>query len=50
MSFVDFEWEHDDGFECRSCGTVATTVSVDYDRLGYAVCPACGGTESPLAE
>ncbi|WP_435062723.1 hypothetical protein [Halobaculum sp. EA56] len=35
-------------FECASCGTCAPSTGIDYDSLGYAVCPECGETESPL--
>jgi translation initiation factor 2 beta subunit (eIF-2beta)/eIF-5 len=41
-----FEWES--FFECGTCGTTDRTDAVDYDRLGYAVCPGCGWSDSPL--
>lgn len=43
-----FEWES--FFECGTCGTTDRADVVDYDHLGYAVCPGCGRSDSPLVE
>lgn len=37
-------------FDCRDCGTRARTDLVDYDALGYAVCPVCGRSAAPASE
>lgn len=45
------ERERADGeFQCVACETAMRLARADYDRLGYAVCPACGESDSPLAE
>jgi len=36
-------------FACGACGTRAPSTRIEYDRLGYAVCPACGEATGPLA-
>lgn len=43
---MGFVWES--YFECVECGTTDKSVAVDYDRLGYSICPICGGSNSPL--
>ncbi|MFC7135581.1 hypothetical protein ACFQRB_01045 [Halobaculum litoreum] len=35
-------------FTCADCGASAPSFGIDYDRLGYPVCPACEAVESPL--
>ena len=45
---MGFEWES--YYECAECGTTDKTVAIDYDRLGYPVCPTCGDTKSPVTE
>jgi len=35
-------------FICADCGERASTLAVDYDSLGYAVCPACEASTRPL--
>lgn len=34
-------------FECNGCRTRVPSTWIDYDILGYAVCPECGQTQSP---
>lgn len=34
-------------FDCLACGTLTSTDQVDYDALGYAVCPVCGRSSGP---
>jgi len=36
-------------FECGCCGTCAPSTWIDYDRLGYPICPECGRSAGPLA-
>ncbi|WP_348608261.1 hypothetical protein [Halobaculum rarum] len=36
-------------FECGGCGTCAPSTWIDYDRLGYPICPECGRSAGPLA-
>ncbi|GAA0208927.1 hypothetical protein GCM10009000_024470 [Halobacterium noricense] len=36
-------------FECGGCGTCAPSTWIDYDRLGYPICPECGRATGPLA-
>ncbi len=35
-------------FECSCCRTRVPSTWVDYDILGYSICPECGATQSPL--
>jgi translation initiation factor 2 beta subunit (eIF-2beta)/eIF-5 len=44
---MSFEWVS--YFECRSCGELDRADVVEYNALGYAVCPACGAENGPLA-
>jgi hypothetical protein len=37
-------------FRCPECATLNRTVAVDYDGLGYPVCPSCGAKTGPLAD
>lgn len=37
-------------FECEVCGATAFTTAIEYDPLGYAVCPDCGHTGGPAAD
>ena len=39
----------DSEFVCDDCGARESSVSVTYDPLGYAVCPACGASNRPSA-
>jgi transcription elongation factor Elf1 len=39
----------DSEFVCADCGARESSVSVAYDTLGYAVCPACGASNRPTA-
>lgn len=32
-------------FECDVCGTSDDAATVEYDRLGYPVCPVCGASD-----
>ena len=34
-------------FVCENCGSADRSTDVDYDRLGYPVCPGCGQSEAP---
>ncbi|QLG27554.1 hypothetical protein HUG10_08315 [Halorarum halophilum] len=34
-------------FECASCGAREATTRLEYDDLGYAVCPGCGRNGKP---
>lgn len=36
-------------FECGACGFEHPAGAVQYDDLGYPVCPACGARTGPLA-
>ncbi|GAB3416705.1 hypothetical protein GCM10027435_14450 [Haloparvum alkalitolerans] len=36
-------------FDCLACGTRASTERVEYDALGYAVCPVCGRSTAPAS-
>jgi transcription elongation factor Elf1 len=36
-------------FECVACGFEHPAGAVQYDDLGYPVCPACGARTGPLA-
>ncbi|MXR42012.1 hypothetical protein GRX01_11775 [Halobaculum sp. WSA2] len=36
-------------FECGGCGTCAPSTWIDYDRLGYPICPECGLSTGPIA-
>ena len=36
-------------FECGGCGTRSPSTWIDYDRLGYPVCPDCGRVDRPFA-
>lgn len=35
-------------FECGGYGTCAPSTWIDYDRLGYPICPGCGRAVGPL--
>ena len=35
-------------FHCAACETRALSARIEYDELGYAVCPTCGGSTRPL--
>ena len=35
-------------FECGGCGSRSPSTWIDYDRLGYPVCPECGLVERPF--
>lgn len=35
-------------FECADCRTRVPSTWVDYDILGYSICPDCGRTQSPM--
>jgi len=37
------------GFECAACGAVLPAATVEYDDLGYPVCPECRARTGPLA-
>ena len=37
------------GFECVACGFEHPAAAVQYDDLGYPVCPGCGARTGPLA-
>lgn len=41
-----FEWVS--YFTCDNCGLEKPSPEVPYDRLGYAVCPACGAETRPV--
>jgi hypothetical protein len=34
-------------FVCRACGCRESPKRIDYDVLGYAICPACDAREGP---
>jgi transcription elongation factor Elf1 len=34
-------------FECTVCGTSDEAAAIEYDRLGYLVCPVCGSSDGP---
>ena len=34
-------------FKCDSCGVKARSDIIEYDGLGYPVCPACGTNRRP---
>ncbi|WP_164932773.1 hypothetical protein [Halorubrum amylolyticum] len=34
-------------FDCPECDVTAPSASVQYDALGYAVCPVCSHTTAP---
>ncbi|WP_058365005.1 hypothetical protein [Haloparvum sedimenti] len=36
-------------FDCLACGTRASTDRIDYDALGYAVCPVCSRSTAPAS-
>ncbi|MFC7137433.1 hypothetical protein [Halobaculum litoreum] len=36
-------------FECGCCGRQSPSTWIDYDRLGYPVCPDCGRVDRPFA-
>lgn len=42
---MSFTWVT--AFECIVCGTRDETATIDYDGLGYPVCPACGESNRP---
>ncbi|SDQ54022.1 hypothetical protein [Halopelagius longus] len=44
---MSFEWVS--YFECATCGELARADAVEYDPLGYSVCPLCGERSGPLA-
>ncbi|MXR39930.1 hypothetical protein GRX01_00950 [Halobaculum sp. WSA2] len=35
-------------FTCDDCGTSAPSFGIEYDSLGYPVCPGCGAVVGPL--
>ncbi|MFC7096621.1 hypothetical protein [Halobaculum marinum] len=35
-------------FECGGCGRRSPSTWIDYDRLGYPVCPECGRVDRPF--
>lgn len=43
---MGFEWES--YFECVECGTTDKSSVIEYDWLGYPVCPSCGERRGPL--
>ena len=36
-------------FKCGECGVKARSDIIDYDSLGYPICPACGSNSNPVA-
>ena len=36
-------------FKCGECGVKARSDIIEYDSLGYPICPACGANASPVA-
>lgn len=34
-------------FECKVCGTQRVATAVEYDRLGYPICPVCTYRHAP---
>lgn len=34
-------------FQCGDCGVKARSDLIEYDGLGYPVCPACGANRRP---
>lgn len=34
-------------FDCGECGASKEAAAVEYDRLGYPVCPVCGESNVP---
>lgn len=36
-------------FRCESCGASAPSFGIEYDELGYPVCPRCEKLTGPLA-
>ncbi|WP_311172839.1 hypothetical protein [Halobellus ordinarius] len=44
---MDFDWLT--YFDCAACGTEFPTKTVQYDELGYPVCPDCEARTGPLA-
>ncbi len=45
---MEFDWES--RFECPECGETVASGSVEYNRLGYPICPVCGFEDGPLAD
>ncbi|WP_199174845.1 hypothetical protein [Halegenticoccus soli] len=43
------ELEGESYFRCSACGATDKATAIDYDRLGYPVCPSCGTTTGPLS-
>ncbi len=35
-------------FECTHCGTRRAATHVEYDDLGYPICPVCTTTNAPI--
>jgi len=35
-------------FTCDDCGASAPSFGIEYDGLGYPVCPGCGTVVGPL--
>jgi len=35
-------------FTCGECGASAPSFGIEYDILGYPICPDCGTVDSPL--
>jgi len=44
---TDAPAEAESWFRCPLCGTRAPTTVVEYDGLGYPVCPACEVATGP---
>lgn len=37
-------------FTCPDCGTTTPSTAVEYDALGYAVCPLCAHETGPIGD
>lgn len=35
-------------FRCDRCGTTEPATGIEYDGLGYPVCPTCGARDRPV--
>ena len=44
---MDFDWPT--YFECAACSAALPAKAVEYDALGYPLCPECGARTGPLA-
>lgn len=42
---MGFTWVTE--FDCTACGVSEEAAAVEYDRLGYPVCPECGESAAP---